>query len=86
MSKPVKVAAMGFAAMALAGCVQTRQIADLQFTPPRGDYKLLVMRPDWGLILVAFWTVISLIFHAVRLAQASEQAARGEPIRSWLEG
>jgi hypothetical protein len=29
-----------------AGCVQTRQMADLQFTPPQGDYKLLVMRPD----------------------------------------
>ena len=29
-----------------AGCVQTRQTADLQFTPPQGDYKLLVMRPD----------------------------------------
>ncbi len=29
-----------------AGCVQTRQFADLQFTPPQGDYRLLVMRPD----------------------------------------
>ena len=29
-----------------AGCVQTRQYADLQFTPPAGDYRLLVMRPD----------------------------------------
>ncbi|MEO7654786.1 MAG: CDP-alcohol phosphatidyltransferase family protein [Sphingomicrobium sp.] len=47
---------------------------------------LLVARPDWGLIMVAFWTVISLIIHAVRFAQASEQAARGVPIRSWLEG
>ena len=28
------------------GCVQTRQYADLQFTPPQGDYRLLVMRPD----------------------------------------
>jgi hypothetical protein len=26
--------------------VQTRQFADLQFTPPQGDYKLLVLRPD----------------------------------------
>ena len=48
--------------------------------------SMLVARPDWGLILVAFWTVISLIFHAVRLAQAGERAARGQPIRSWLEG
>ena len=29
-----------------AGCVQTRQYADVQFTPPQGDYRLLVMRPD----------------------------------------
>jgi phosphatidylglycerophosphate synthase len=48
--------------------------------------SMLVARPDWGLILVAFWTVISLIFHAVRLAQANERVLRGQPIRSWLEG
>jgi hypothetical protein len=30
----------------LSACVQTRQYADVQFTPPRGDYKLLVLRPD----------------------------------------
>lgn len=30
----------------LSACVQTRQFADLQFTPPEGDYKLLVLRPD----------------------------------------
>jgi hypothetical protein len=41
-----------FAALALASClcssacVQTRQYADVQFTPPQGDYKLLVLRPD----------------------------------------
>jgi hypothetical protein len=29
-----------------SGCVQTRQYADVQFTPPQGDYKLLVLRPD----------------------------------------
>lgn len=29
-----------------SGCVQTRQFADVQFTPPKGDYRLLVMRPD----------------------------------------
>lgn len=33
-------------ALALSACVQTRQYADLQFTPPQGNYKLLVMRPD----------------------------------------
>jgi hypothetical protein len=46
---------------------------------------LLFARPDLGLQLVAWWTIISLIFHAVRLAQASEQAGRGLPIKSWLE-
>jgi phosphatidylglycerophosphate synthase len=46
---------------------------------------LLFGRPDLGLELVAYWTLISLIFHAVRLAQASERTARGEPVRSWLE-
>ena len=34
------------ASVALSACVQTRQFADVQFTPPAGDYKLLVLRPD----------------------------------------
>jgi len=34
------------ACLALGACVQTRQYADLQFTPPQGDYRLLVLRPD----------------------------------------
>src|SRR4051812_1401325 len=34
------------ASVALSGCVQTRQFADVEFTPPNGDYKLLVLRPD----------------------------------------
>jgi len=39
--------AVALAAMlSVSGCVQTRQFADLQFTPPQGDYKLLVLRPD----------------------------------------
>jgi phosphatidylglycerophosphate synthase len=46
---------------------------------------LLFRRPDLGLELVAWWTLASLIFHAVRLAQASERTARGERIVSWLE-
>ena len=33
-------------ALALSACVQTRQFADVDFAPPQGDYKLLVMRPD----------------------------------------
>ena len=34
------------ASVLLAGCVQNRQFADVEFTPPAGDYRLLVMRPD----------------------------------------
>jgi hypothetical protein len=34
------------ASVALSGCVQTRQYADVQFTPPSGNYKLLILRPD----------------------------------------
>ena len=40
------LAAVLAASVALGGCVQTRQYADVQFTPPSGDYKLLVLRPD----------------------------------------
>jgi phosphatidylglycerophosphate synthase len=47
--------------------------------------SLLIARPDAGLVLIAFWTMVSLIFHAVRFAQASERAARGQPVTSWLE-
>ena len=46
---------------------------------------LLFSRPDTGLVLVAWWTLISLIFHAVRLAQMTELQARGATISSWLE-
>jgi phosphatidylglycerophosphate synthase len=45
---------------------------------------LLFRRPDSGLELVAWWTIVSLIFHAVRFAQASERALRGQPVDSWL--
>ncbi len=44
----------------------------------------LAERPDWGLVAVAGWTLLSLVFHAVRLGQAMLVAARGAPIRSWL--
>ena len=47
--------------------------------------SLLFRRPDTGLVLVAWWTLISLIFHAVRLAQMTEQQARGATIASWLD-
>ena len=45
---------------------------------------LLLGRPDIGLELVALWTILSLIFHAVRFAQAEARAYRGEPVTSWL--
>jgi len=39
--------ALGLAAcVSSSACVQTRQYADMQFTPPAGEYKLLVLRPD----------------------------------------
>lgn len=45
---------------------------------------LLFGRPDVGLELVALWTILSLIFHTFRLAQAEMQAWRGEQPVSWL--
>ena len=42
-------------------------------------------RPDLGIELVALWTLLSLIFHAVRLAQANARRDRGRPVISWLE-
>jgi hypothetical protein len=45
---------------------------------------LLVGRPDWGIIAVAGWTLISLVVHLVRLGQAMAEKARGREIRSWL--
>ena len=39
----------------------------------------------WALMFgVALWTILSLIFHAVRLAQANGRAYRGQPVVSWL--
>jgi phosphatidylglycerophosphate synthase len=46
--------------------------------------SLLVGRPDVGIELVALWTLVSLIFHAVRLAQANARRDRGRPVTSWL--
>jgi phosphatidylglycerophosphate synthase len=46
--------------------------------------SMLVLRPDLGLVAVAWWTAICCLFHLVRLFQALVQQVRGEPIRSWL--
>ncbi len=40
--------------------------------------------PDLGIELVALWTLLSLVFHAVRLAMANARADRGRQIISWL--
>ena len=46
MRKRALALALFAASAPLAGCVQMQQYADVQFTPPQGDYKLLVLRPD----------------------------------------
>ncbi|HEX6219220.1 MAG TPA: CDP-alcohol phosphatidyltransferase family protein [Sphingomicrobium sp.] len=48
-------------------------------------FCLALGRPDLGIELVALWTILSLIFHAVRLAQANSRYYRGQPVTSWLE-
>ena len=45
----------------------------------------VVGRPDIGLWAVAIWTVVSLGFHFMRIAQAAAATRRG-PIASWLAG
>ena len=44
----------------------------------------LVGRPDLGFIAVAAWTLISLLFHVMRIVQAAWVLYRGGEIRSWL--
>ncbi len=43
----------------------------------------LVGRPDVGFLLMALWTLISVVFHGVRLMQAA-QRSEGQDLRSWL--
>jgi phosphatidylglycerophosphate synthase len=45
---------------------------------------LIAGRPDWGLIAVAAWTLVSLAVHAVQLIQAIAARAAGRPVVSWL--
>ncbi len=40
--------------------------------------------PDIGFYAVAVWTVLSVMFHAVRLFQAAWIRARGGEVRSWM--
>jgi len=46
---------------------------------------LLAGRPDLGLIALAWWTLISLVVHVVRLTQALRMKRTGQPIISWME-
>ena len=46
--------------------------------------SLVLGRPDLGLIAVAIWTIVSCLFHLVRLVQAVRVRAGGGEIRSWL--
>jgi len=41
-------------------------------------------RPDQGIVAVAAWTLLSCLFHLIRLLQAWLDRARGHPIESWL--
>jgi phosphatidylglycerophosphate synthase len=45
---------------------------------------LIAGRPDWGLVAVAGWTIVSLLVHMVQLAQAIAARAAGRPVVSWL--
>ncbi|RYM08872.1 CDP-alcohol phosphatidyltransferase family protein [Sphingobium cupriresistens] len=47
--------------------------------------SLLFARPDIGLIALAWWTVISLVVHAIRLGQAYGVKRSGRPIVSWMD-
>jgi len=46
--------------------------------------SLIAGRPDWGLVAVAAWTLISLLVHMVQLLQAMAARAAGRPVASWL--
>jgi phosphatidylglycerophosphate synthase len=46
--------------------------------------SLIVSVPDLGLLAVAAWTLLSCLFHLVRLVQAWLARAGGRPIESWL--
>ena len=44
----------------------------------------LIGRPDWGLVAVAAWTLISLLVHAVQLVQAFAEKRRSGRLTSWM--
>ena len=44
----------------------------------------LVGRPDLGFVAVAIWTILSIGFHIIRIAQAAWVRHRDGEIKSWL--
>lgn len=44
----------------------------------------ILQRPDLGIVAVACWTILSLVFHAVQLVQAESRRASGIHLHSWL--
>jgi hypothetical protein len=85
----MRVVALALAAsLTLSACVQTRQYADLQFTPPQGDYKLIVMRPDVSVGSVATGGMVEPRADWTETARANliaalkeQQAGRGGNVR-----
>jgi len=84
----LSIALVAALSVPVAGCVQTRQYADLQFTPPQGDYRLLVMRPDVTVNSVttggmnqprADWTEQART--NIVAAMAAQQAGRGGKVK-----
>ncbi len=45
--------------------------------------SLFVGRPELGIVVVAWWTALCLVVHALRIVQAAWARRRG-PLRSWL--
>jgi hypothetical protein len=45
---------------------------------------LVIGRPDWGLVAVAVWTILSLLVHCAQLSEAMVTRARGRYVTSWL--
>jgi hypothetical protein len=48
-------------------------------------FATLFRQPHVGIILVAWWTILSCLVHAVRLLQAEIAHAQGKRIASWLD-
>jgi phosphatidylglycerophosphate synthase len=48
-------------------------------------FATLARRPDIGIIAVAWWTILSCVVHAVRLAQAEIAKQRKGALTSWLD-